>query len=285
MPRNHVRGIVAQAKASLEGWLVDNQRLCDLKRADFNAGFPYHEHHLQALYLLRYYPAYFAENHLLFERLQEEGLNDPIIESIGCGCLVDAAAAGYVYGRAIPYTGYDINDWYIKAVEVDGRITELRVGDVFEEDHFYINSNVFIFSRSIGDIGRTLERLAPIIAATEFESDTIYICATYRATDAGIAFDKQKLREFAGFFRNYEHEELTLYYPAGERPPVDSGINTVCRWFDHPEVPYCRDLLGRCTQPEQDCPSASCRRLVGASPILRLRHLAFEVLRLRRAGI
>lgn len=285
MPRNHVAEIVRQAKASIEGWLENNPRLCDLKRSDFNLGFPYHEPHMQAIYLLRYYPAYFAENHMLFQRLLADGLNDPIVESIGCGCLVDAAAAEHVYGEAVPYTGYDINDWRIKAVFIDGITTEFRQGSIFNEDHFYTNSNVFVFSRSIGDIGRTLTRLAPVVNATNFDSEIIYVCATYRATGTVLDFDKQKLREFAGFFRNYTFEEFALYHPAGEQPPITRGISTECNWFAHPEVEFCTNLLDHCSKPERTCPGVACRRHVAASPILRLNNLAFEILKLRRAQL
>lgn len=283
MPRDHIANVVERAKQSLNEWLTRQNRFCDLKRAHFNQdAFPYNERHMQAFYLLHYYPAYFAENYLLFEALRTDGLNDPIIESIGCGCMVDLAAAQHVYDGPVAYTGYDITEWHIKAVEAYGNDAELRIGNIAEEHSFDENSNVFHFSRSIGDLQGLLPDLGRLVAATALEEDTIYISATYRASAYSIAGDMRNLRAFAGHFHNFNIVDEDLFYPGGENPPRRCGINAECPWFYHPETNYCRTLPDRCPQPEPDCPDADCERYIGGFPILRLENLAFEILKLRR---
>jgi len=282
MPGDHISGMLSRAKLALGQWLAEHDRLCDFKRSDFVQPYPYDEQHMQALYILRYYPAYFAENYLLFESLLEDGLVNPIVESIGCGCLVDLAAAKFVYDAIVPYTGYDINDWNIKAAELDNEIVEFRRGDVLTADRFYPNSNVFIFSRSIGDLSGILRQIRAKAQETSYTADTIYVCATYRASSYNIDRDMRNLRLFASSFQNYQQSENILYYPAGQNPPVYSGINTRCRWFNHHEADYCQGLLDHCVKPTSTCPELQCQRWVSAAPILRLNHLAFEILKLRR---
>ncbi len=283
MPGDCIQTVLEQAQIVLDEWIAGHPCLCDLKRSNFSQPYPYDEPHMQALYLLRYFPAYFAENYMVFEKLKELGLQDPIIESIGCGCLVDCAAANDYFKRIIPYTGYDINDWGIKSVDVDGKLIELRIGNVVDADGFYTNSNVFIFPKSLGDLNATVFKgLQNKIRNEDFSSKIIFVCATYRANDFKIANDMTRLHIVAAQFTQYEEVESTLYYPADEKPPQNSGINTYYPWFEHPAVDYCRMLLARCRKDYPTCPEDQCRRWVSTYPMLRLGNFAFEIIKLRR---
>lgn len=278
MEREHLDSVLAEAREQLDLWLAQNDRLCDLKRSDFHQGYPYGESHMQALYVLRYYPAYFAENYMLYERLKTEGLTDPVVESIGCGCLVDCAAGQFVYGDDFLYTGYDTVDWGIKAVEIDGVSIEFRCCNVADVDHFYPNANVFIFPRSVGDIGSGIARIRDVLEATELTESIIYVCATYRVTAAGIGYDMGRLREFAAMFRDYRMTELCFFNGAED---AHIYIDGKYGWFTSPDD-YCRNLLANCSQPEDNCPKDDCNRNVAKWPMKKMEHLSYEILKLER---
>jgi hypothetical protein len=251
-----------------------------LKRSDFRKGFPYDAEHHQSLYILRYYAAYFLENYTLFNVLKEDGLGCPVVCSMGCGCLVDAAAARHVFEN-VKYVGFDINEWHIKSVALDEN-TQLFIGDVFKVNSFAQDINVFMFPKSIGDLGVRIKELHNAINSSVFLSDVIYVCATYRASDGGLDNDRAKLRDFISLFAGYSSK--TIYTFAGSSVPYDKrwlGHLVGCG-FSHEYTKYCQSLLESCGKNEATCPTDVCREWVNRAPILRVDELAYEIVKLTR---
>ena len=278
MPGDCIPSVMTRARASLDDWIRGQERLCDLERATF-PNFPYDEAHCRALYQLRYFPAYFYENFEMFSRLRGQVDASPRIVSLGCGCLVDAAAAADVFVDGVAYDGYDINNWEIKAISLDEDI-HFHHENVFEQDCFPHDANVFVFSRSIGDLATRLGYLNEAIVNSELDSEQIFLCATYNLDGACINRLQTYLSQFAEQFEAYTRAPGSqLYHPAGQSVE-NCGFAAGRPWVRHPEVDYLRNLSGACRNPRPNCPGEQC--VINRSPILTIHHLAFEILTLNR---
>ncbi|WMW65277.1 hypothetical protein [Nitratidesulfovibrio liaohensis] len=280
--RNHIDAITAAARADLENWIARNSSLCELRDVDFEAGFPYNQQHMQALYLLRYYPAYFAENYMMFRWLRERGKTVANIASIGCGSLVDGAAAYYAFDANIAYCGYDIADWAIKGLPLNVRNVLFRQGDIFSVTSWNNDADIFCFSRSLRDFGSRIGGLRSAVANTPFHNDTIYVCATYNLATPEIRNQhRQWLYDFASFFMGYRH--VVSEYMNGEAYPNFRYISDVLPWWDHPERQYCTTLVDRCRDnAELECATEACTSRVSRQPMLKFANLSYEILKLER---
>lgn len=285
--RQYLAGILEEAQSSLTIWLEGQSNYCDLKRATFETGFPYGEAHMQSLYLLRYLSAYLAETCILFENIKEHGLEMPNIASFGCGCLLDAKAAEHVFSDFL-YTGYDMVDWSIKAFESDGGDVELIVGDVFSKYKYYNNINLFHFPRSLGDFGATIDNFHALIRDSSLESNVVYVSATYRATQGGVGFDREKLNNFVSFFEDYD-EGSRVFVDGNDLIEQCGGVG-IMRKYDWCNAindvglnNYCQSIIGNCDQDMSPlCPQDECRTIISRSPTLRLSELAYEFVRLEK---
>lgn len=278
MPGACIPIVIEGAKAMLSEWADTQDRLCDLERATF-PDFPYDSPHCRALYQLRYFPAYFVENHEMFGRLRRLGAEAPHIISLGCGCLVDAGAAIDVFGRRMVYDGYDINNWENMAVRPGNNI-RFHMDDVFDLDSFPPGANVFVFSRSLGDIGQRLEEFEDILSNTELTAEHVFVCATYNQDDYAIDRLSTMLLYFAELLEDFEQiGDVERYHPAGQGM-ANVGFVAGRAWAMHPDIGYLRNLYRMCRNPRPNCPGQGC--VINRYPILRTHHLAFEIIKLRR---
>lgn len=279
--------VLSSAYDALEAWIEENDGLCEIKDADFDEGYPYHLAHMQAVYLLRYYPAYFAENYAMFQEISGDGGSSPDIVSIGCGSLVDAAAAGFVFDDTFTYVGYDINDWRIKGVNiVEGGRVSVEIQDVFGVESWSEESDVFCFSKSLRDLFGRIDELRDSVASTDFCYDNIYVCATYNSAPGHIrAQHRDGLRRFAGFFGGYTVRDFA--YMNGAVPGVQGvGIRSLYDWWVHSKSDYCASWFERCRKNEVlKCADGVCRSNLRKRPVLNLAELGYEILKLERNNV
>ncbi|AAS95956.1 hypothetical protein [Nitratidesulfovibrio vulgaris] len=278
----HMNIMIGNARHCLVNWISQNSSLCALRDLNFEVSFPYCVQYAQALYILRYYPAYFAENYMLYTTLSEMGCRRPDIASIGCGSMVDGAAASYVFD-SFTYHGYDLNDWSFKGLTPNGGSVIFHNGDVFSETSWDVERDVFCFSRSLRDIGDNIDGLRCAVESTDFKYDNIYICATYNsAPDEIRRSHRGMLRRFASFFEDYDiiNED---YWDSGRLSKRGRAIRSHLDWWVHSESSFCSSLLSRCRDMLSDgCATSDCETNLQKKPILNVTELGFEVLHLLR---
>ncbi|GFM38216.1 hypothetical protein [Desulfovibrio psychrotolerans] len=287
--RDHLANMLNAAKASFDEWARENARFCDLKRARFDlpGGYPYGERHMQSIYLLRYYAAYLAETCMLFEELSENGLQFPVITSFGCGSLLDAKAAQYVFDGVYRYRGYDIHDWHLKGVAL-GDGCEFWQGDLFLARDFPDTTNVFHFPRSVGDLGERMNELSGSLLASRLHSDIIYVTATCRND---IEYDFEKLVAFGNLLTGYSLDiwirrsglDIVNFFGRNGR----NGIAQKYSWFnavnDAEAVSFCSGMVEKCEQSSYiNCPLPDCREYVSRWPTLTLGELSYVALKYKR---
>lgn len=275
----HIASVLGEAHRGLKKWIGGGRQLCDLTK-DFQKGrYPYHLPHAQFYYQLRFYHAYFLENYMMFRMLEDE-FDDPYIVSIGCGCMVDAAAASFVFEN-IYYDGYDKVNWKVKAVDTDRDIDFYNI-DVCELAEFHRNVDIFNFSRSLGDIGFKVSELRTAIVNTKFSSDKLYITATC-VPDVKGDFQLRRLEEFASYFEGFSVEVLKKF-PDDE----DRLVYRQDRFEDHYDWcvngygAYCTTLLDKCTRDRDDrCDGVECEKM-NKYPMGRFNNIGFAILKLSR---
>lgn len=283
--KDHLDRVIQLCADELNGWIGDGRKLCDLKTV-YGDGCDYSLSHVQALYLLRFYPAYFVENYMMFNVIKNDigapaHERMPFVSSLACGSMVDAAAAKFVFEDNCLYDGYDVNRW----LGVDENCIEDKYDfyqtSVFDIESLHVRANIVVFSRSLMDIGLRVSRLNNMVASTEFVSDVVYVCGTF---PPGIRndFAHNRLCEFAGFFEDFDREVLYRHTVDGEERLRNGGIVDVYDWFSCIQPVNHSALLARCTQDSSaTCPSQECNN-IQYLPIRNFSNLEFEVFKLTR---
>lgn len=274
--RRDIDPVLDEAKNVVTDWFQENGKLCAFE-ADVYDGLYYTTPHGQAWYLLKFYPAYYAEYYLMYQKLQNIGVAAPKIVSLGCGALVDAAAARRVYGQCVGYTGYDKNVWGIKAANSGAQI--INIAGVERYDR---NTNVICLPRSIGDLVECFEAIGRAIAASNFEEQSLYVCSSLRVSGEhnSIAGDEGLLDSFIQNIQGYSVVSQHQYYPASDPERVGDTINQEIPGWWHKDPNFAKNLLRRCK--EQNSCAKACESSIKPMAALKLKNLAFKILKLEK---
>lgn len=274
--KEHIQRMLRRAAKKLKGWIGEGRKLCDLK-IDFYGGCRYDLEHVQAIYMLRYYPAYFVENYRMLKIMKSMGLKNPYIASMGCGCMVDAAAAKYVFSNDYLYDGYDLIEWFKTAVAIDDCFVQRNLCNLYDVESFDSRINVFAFPRSLGDLN--VQRIASVVKRTVLENDVVFVCGTYPRSAGGWG---RSIDSFVGFFDGFEIDD-SYHFSADCARRCSGHIRDIYRWFDHSKIDYCTSLFNKCTQDSHgDCPRNECQGKLNWHPMIRFDSSDFKIFKLKR---
>jgi hypothetical protein len=273
----HLTKMITDAKAELNRWYKPEMLLCDFKKPIYG-GWYYTTGHGQAWYLLKFYPAFFAEHWLLFTELKRRGLTSPIIASLGCGCMVDAAAAEHVYNGNVSYDGYDINSWNIRATASHNcRYNNVDVASV---TGFNKDTNVVIFPRSVSDLAGTLQAVASTIDRSVL-TNRLYLCATLRWDEMKRnEGDYESVCSVASNLQNFTIISKDNVAFANDKSISSKIISQHITGWTHSDTHYAGSLLKKCKETngcEEDCWG-----LIKPDPMMRMTHLSYAIIEIER---
>lgn len=266
--------ILSRAKQELSEWFDANTKMCVFKKPIYDQLY-YTTAHGQAWYILKFFPAYFAEYKLMYTDLQNIGIENPVVASLGCGCFVDAAAAAEVFDDQLSYVGYDKNDWLIKAGEYD-----FKKGALGEASDYNPDTNVIVFPRSIGDLLHDLESIAAKIQAANLTNRNIYVCSSMRVNNRQCTTDEGFLNQFVGYFCDYTSTIVGEYVPAKDVAECTFDICDKIEGWNHAEASFANELLNRC-KGINDC-SENCEDDIKPLAARRLKNIAYRIVKLSR---
>lgn len=272
---NFIQEVVSRIHAN-----ISNQSLCSYANwTPLNGN--YSDSTYQGIYALRYLPAYYFEYAVLANILScriRQGEYDSLnIASFGCGLYPDYFALEHNLTHThFTYVGYDSSDWQTRKLMPDARLPLILSNQPIDD----INEatlglfDVFIFPKSIGDIGSTsnLDVFAEKIGNTKknrlFFLNSFIIKDNINNENEVALFSKlhEKLLS-KGFMTNDNHEQTKHKGAAG------SALWLINNNYQYPSG------FALCTLNKTQC-STNCA--VRYSPILTNKNMGFQFLEYKR---
>lgn len=252
----------------IKNHLAEADSICHLASLNYeNMQSPdYSDKIMREYYLLRYFYAYFAEYHYIYNwMIDKKLLTNPItVASIGCGAGIDFYALKMIKVRDFNYFGFDIINWGFNEPEAFFNIANIA-------NITLPNVNVIMFPKSLSefshdDFNLFVERLNP--CALRYP-----LCIISSMMYEGGEYDIERIKILekkicdAGFVsindssQTFQPEEPSCYRLISARCPDAvteflSNIKTFCNISE----PKCNDCQ------------------INKSPILRTDYMRFQIL-------
>lgn len=261
----------------------------------------YDNPHVQQLYLLRYLYAYALENREMYQWLLKDygSAKNLSVESIGCGCLVDAWALKNAADRlhfsteGLVHKGVDIVSWHYKFASLKSSFIKKDAGDYFSKKKT-LSSDIYIFPRSIGDFSE--DAFSKIRRAFECKTITkpvIYLMisqrreAKYKNGKEFLVVKQPDGKRTASLFevflsRDYECSKVMCEDDYGS----DKRLRDYDDMFDYPWDVYSKlkKLQWKCSSNGtekclRECPNGCS---INRAPMLYMKHLSYNVFKFER---
>jgi len=294
----NLRKLLLEVEQDFRNFVMSGEDLCFLgklfcqdKDADYN------NVHMQQLYLLRYIYAYAIENRLMYQWVLQDRKNtkDLSIESIGCGCLIDAWSmkkAADLYNLStedVSYTGVDQVSWNYKFANLKSHLVIQDAGAYFDYKES-LDSDIYIFPRSIGDFSdHVFSKIENAFASKPITKPVIYLMISQRREasqcDEGKLVVKQPDARRTGalfeilYQRDFDCLRLEHEDDYGEAKADNYHM------FKYPEetAAYLNNLQAKCIANGKRSNCMQCR--INRQPMRKMKHFSFNVFKFeRRSG-